>query len=94
MKRSFLFCFAIIMLLSFKENIKASVFDTTYARILQTKIEQLKSSYSLVGISAAAYVPGQGTWEGTAGISSSDSDKMIPKWYLAREVLQKTGSLR
>lgn len=98
MKRSFLFCFAIIMLLSFKENIIASVFDTTYARILQTKIEQLKSSYSLVGISAAAYVPGQGTWEGTAGISSSDSDKMnsemvfssgsITKNWIAAIILQ------
>jgi len=44
-------------------------FDTAYARILQQRIEHLKSSFNLVGISAAAEVPGQGVWLGTAGIS-------------------------
>lgn len=46
-----------------------SAFDTAYARILQNRIEYLKNAYGLVGISAAAEVPGQGVWLGTAGIS-------------------------
>lgn len=46
-----------------------STFDTAYARILQQRIEYLKTTYNLVGISAAAEVPGQGIWLGTAGIS-------------------------
>jgi D-alanyl-D-alanine carboxypeptidase len=44
-------------------------FDTTLARILQQRIEYMKTAYNLVGISAAADVPGQGVWLGTAGIS-------------------------
>ncbi|MEO8664381.1 MAG: serine hydrolase [Ignavibacteria bacterium] len=61
---------------------KASGFDTAYAQILQNKIDQLKTSYSLVGISAAAIVPSQGTWVGTSGISSSDSDKMTTEMVM------------
>ena len=36
-----------------------SSFDTTYARILQQRIEYLKNAFNLVGISAAAEVHGQ-----------------------------------
>ncbi len=58
----------IIFLLS--ANIYAgNGFDTTFARILQQRVEYLKTAYNLVGISAAADVPGQGVWLGTAGIS-------------------------
>lgn len=46
-----------------------TAFDTAYARILQNRIEYLKNLHGLVGISAAAEVPGQGIWLGTAGIS-------------------------
>lgn len=46
-----------------------SEFDTAYARVLQNRIEYLKNLHGLVGISAAAEVPGQGIWLGTAGIS-------------------------
>ena len=54
----------------FTQNIfSGSSFDTAYARILQQRIEYLKNTYNLVGISAAAEVPGQGIWLGTAGIS-------------------------
>lgn len=49
-------------------------FDSTYARILQQRIEYYKSAYSLVGISAAVDVPGQGQWLGTAGISHINND--------------------
>lgn len=64
----------VIIITTNSSETQAGTFDTTYARILQNKIEQLRSSYSLVGISAAALVPGQGIWTGTSGISSSDSD--------------------
>jgi len=77
---------------------QAGPFDTAYARILQNKIEQLKTTYSLVGISAAAVVPGQGIWTGTSGISSSDSDAVtnemvfgagsITKNFIATIILQ------
>ncbi len=45
-------------------------FDSTYSAQLQSKIEALKVSYGLKGISAAAYVPGQGMWLGASGVSS------------------------
>jgi len=48
----------------------AKAFDSTYSAQLQSKIEALKVSYSLKGISAAAYVPGQGMWLGASGVSS------------------------
>jgi len=48
----------------------ARSFDSTYSAMLQSKIEALKVSYGLKGISAAAYVPGQGLWLGASGISS------------------------
>lgn len=48
-------------------------FDTAYARILQNRLNVLKVSYNLVGVSAAVNVPGQGTWFGTAGISDSNN---------------------
>lgn len=70
-----LLLFGIVIVISTKKS-NSQTFDTTYARILQTKIEQLRSNYSLVGITAAAFVPGQGMWLGASGINSSDSDKM------------------
>ncbi|MEO8446813.1 MAG: serine hydrolase [bacterium] len=76
MKKIFSICLAIIILIGFSQNISAAVFDSAYAQILQSKIEQFKSSFALVGISAAAYVPGQGMWVGSSGISSSDSDRL------------------
>lgn len=73
-------------------------FDSAYAKVLQSKIVQLKNTYSLVGISAAALVPNQGIWTGTAGISSQDSDAVtaemvfgagsITKNFIASIILQ------
>lgn len=48
----------------------AKAFDSTYSALLQSKIVAYKTAYSLKGISAAAYVPGQGLWTGVSGISS------------------------
>ena len=50
---------------------KAQTFDTAYARKLQNALNTLRANNSLVGISAAAYVPGQGLWQGTSGISET-----------------------
>ncbi|MDQ3021590.1 MAG: serine hydrolase [Bacteroidota bacterium] len=76
----------------------ANTFDSAYAQILQSRIEQLKNTYALVGISAAALVPGQGIWTGASGISSSDSDDItsemvfgagsVTKNFIAAMILQ------
>lgn len=74
-----------------------SGFDTAYARVLQNRLEYLKTTYSLVGISAAVEVPGQGVWLGTAGISEVNVDLTpayvfdigsITKNFMAALVLQ------
>lgn len=75
----------------------ARSFDSTYSATLQTKIEALKVSYGLKGISAAAYVPGQGLWLGASGISSETenvntdmlfSSGSITKNFMAALILQ------
>ncbi len=58
-----------ILTIALITNSSFAEFDTAYARKLQTKLEQVKFNYALVGISAAVNVPGQGEWFGTAGIS-------------------------
>ncbi len=64
--------FFIVTLLSlifvFQEG-SSQTFDTAYARKLQTALNTLKANNNVVGMSAAVYVPGQGTWTGTAGIT-------------------------
>ncbi len=70
-KRSFAFYILILLVLLiflFKDS-TAQTFDTAYARKLQTALENLKTANNVVGMSAAVYVPGQGTWTGTAGIT-------------------------
>lgn len=66
--RCFILIFFITLLFT-GEVYTGNTFDTAYARVLQQRIEYLKGVYNLVGISAAAEVPGQGIWLGTAGIS-------------------------
>jgi D-alanyl-D-alanine carboxypeptidase len=58
----------VILIFIFKDG-HSQTFDTAYARKLQNALNLLKTNYNLVGISGAAYVPGQGTWTGTAGIT-------------------------
>lgn len=89
--------FGIVIIITTSKT-SANTFDSAYAQILQTKIEQLRSSYALVGTSAAALVPGQGIWTGASGISSSDSDDVttemvfgagsITKNFIATIILQ------
>ena len=75
----------------------AKSFDSTYSAQLQAKIEALKVSFSLKGISAAAYVPGQGMWTGASGISSETENMTadlllgagsITKNFMAAIILQ------
>jgi len=69
-RNNFLYLFASILILgsaSFN-NVRAE-FDTAYARILQNKLNTVKTQYGLVGISAAVSSPRLGTWLGQAGIS-------------------------
>ena len=74
-------------------------FDSTYSSVLQSKIEALKITYSLKGISAAAYVPGQGIWLGASGLSSATeninsgmllSSGSITKNFMSAMILQLT----
>ena len=65
--------FYILLLLTlifflFKES-NAQTFDTAYARKLQNAVNTLRVNNNIVGMSAAVYVPGQGTWTGTSGIT-------------------------
>ncbi|MBS1494854.1 MAG: serine hydrolase [Bacteroidetes bacterium] len=66
--RFYILMFLILLLFIFKEG-KSQTFDTAYARKLQTALNTLKANNNIVGISGAVYVPGQGVWTGTAGIT-------------------------
>jgi len=57
-----------MLLFLFKDG-SSQTFDTAYARKLQNALNTIKSANNIVGISGAVYVPGQGTWTGTAGIT-------------------------
>jgi len=76
----------------------ANAFDSTFSSYLHSKLNLLKTNFSLVGISAAVQIPGKGIWTGTAGISSSDSDNVtgemvfgagsVTKNFIAAIILQ------
>lgn len=66
-----LIIFSLIILILTRQDVKSQAFDTSYARLLQNAVNNLKTTYNLVGVSAAVYVPGQGTWKGAAGISEA-----------------------
>ena len=44
-------------------------FDPVLASELQYKIDSIRSTYNIKGISASVYYPGMGTWKGVTGIS-------------------------
>jgi len=71
-KRSIGFYILILLIMFFFLILKdsnAQTFDTAYARKLQNAVNTLRANNSIVGMSAAVYVPGQGTWVGTSGIT-------------------------
>ena len=48
---------------------QSSTFDPGLAQSLQNRLDQLRSTLNLKGISATVMVPGQGTWNGVTGVS-------------------------
>jgi D-alanyl-D-alanine carboxypeptidase len=61
-----LLCFFLLGVIS---SVKAQTFDSIYAQKLQTALNNLRNNNGIVGMSAAVFVPGQGIWKGTSGIS-------------------------
>src|SRR5688572_24787599 len=49
-------------------SVRAQV-DSTLSVTLQNTVDSLLQAYQVKGISAAAYIPGQGIWYGAAGVS-------------------------
>lgn len=76
----------LVTLLFLFEDGAAQTFDTAYARKLQNALNTLKANNNMVGLSGAVYVPGQGTWTGTAGISE-------PGVNLTPEMVFSAGSI-
>lgn len=77
--------------------VKAQTIDPALAASLQNSINNLRISYQLAGISAAAYIPGQGTWQGVTGYSYGsvpiDSSMLfsigsVTKTFIASEIFK------
>ena len=49
--------------------VNAQTFDPVLASVLQNKIDSIRNTYNLKGISASVFYPGMGTWKGVTGIS-------------------------
>lgn len=90
------FCFALLLCSAFSFSAKAQI-DPALAVILQNTIDSLQQAYQVKGVSAAAYIPGQGIWYGAAGESHAgvpvDSNMLfsigsITKTFVAAEVLK------
>jgi D-alanyl-D-alanine carboxypeptidase len=71
--------------------------DSALAVTLQNEINNLQATYQVKGVSAAAYIPGQGIWYGSAGVSHGttpvDSAMLfsigsITKTFVAAEILK------
>jgi D-alanyl-D-alanine carboxypeptidase len=43
--------------------------DTALSASLQTALNSLRTQYGVKGLSAAAFIPGKGVWQGTSGVS-------------------------
>ena len=62
-------------------------FDPVLTQTLQNKVVALKTQYNLKGISASVVIPGQGTWAGVAGSSTT-----IPQNAVSSDMLFGIGS--
>ena len=71
MKKIILNAVALVSLLLFARNhAKAQPFNPQLAAMLQDTLNYYVSAISNIkGMSASVYLPGQGTWQGTAGVS-------------------------
>ncbi|MBC7778373.1 MAG: serine hydrolase [Phycisphaerae bacterium] len=61
--------FALLFMSNF-DALDAQSFDSTFAVKLQNSLNTIVTTSNLKGVSGAVFVPGQGTWEGSSGISS------------------------
>ena len=52
---------------------KSQSFDPTLGILMQQRLDSLQSAYKIKGISSAVYLPLQGYWTGTSGLSYSNS---------------------
>ncbi|MBC8172261.1 MAG: serine hydrolase [Chitinophagales bacterium] len=48
--------------------------NPAYAALLQNALDSLREAYDVKGISAAAYIPGKGIWQGVTGVSYGSHD--------------------
>lgn len=71
--------------------------DPAVAATLQTAIENMRTTYQVKGISAAAYIPGKGLWKGVTGESHAgtplDTNMLlaigsITKTFVAAEIMK------
>lgn len=92
--------FAVFILSTLSFQGKAQV-DPALAALLQNTVDSLQQVYQVKGVSAAAYIPGQGIWYGAAGESHAgvpvDSNMLfamasITKTFIAAEVLKVVES--
>lgn len=95
--------FSLALFSAFSFAAQAQV-DSALSVTLQNSIDNLRATYQVQGISAAAYIPGQGIWYGASGYSHGttavDSTMLfsigsITKTFVAAEILKlvETGQL-
>jgi D-alanyl-D-alanine carboxypeptidase len=84
-------------LLFFAGTLPAQSVDPALAAALQSSINTLRATYQVKGISAAAWIPGQGLWQGVTGFSHDtvaiDSTMLfsmgsITKTFVAAEIFK------
>jgi D-alanyl-D-alanine carboxypeptidase len=89
--------YLLISVSSITAFLNAQTVDPALAAALQSSINTLRTSYQLEGISAAAFIPGQGTWQGVTGYSYDtipiDSTMLfcigsITKTFVASEIFK------
>ena len=62
-------CSIVVALLSLTFIVNAQTFDPVLATELQNKIDSIRTTNNLKGISASIIYPGIGSWKGVTGIS-------------------------
>ncbi|MCU0348635.1 MAG: serine hydrolase [Saprospiraceae bacterium] len=72
------FCLSIIKVLA---QTTSPAFDSSYAQQLNQRLQSLGSSSGIKGLSAAAFIPGQGHWVGTYG-QAAPSQPLQPNMRL------------
>lgn len=88
---------SILLMLQFQKVTAQQGISPSLDSTLQHCIDSLRIAYQLKGITAAAYIPGSGMWEGVSGVSYSnvaiDSSMIlnigsVTKTYVAAEIFK------